>query len=428
MLSQDPLDKWYFYYTIHQKEGQQLPRPDAKLIHDTMDKLAAFLEKSQKSKEKKVSFDSFRYDIFKQSYGRVHIDDQELLAKIQQVYRNVFHARGSGINSLQESLLELIAQSTDPSTIPFWQELLDFKRQYDSFAKERKKMALAALAFIALVHNDTAAYAALQQAIRHTNPTVREEAIVYLTRCYMMQDKELPKDVQVSLKDIATSEKVFLPRFFARMALWCYDLDVPLDNPNGVYELKVSFWHDTQKHMYRTIAIRSEQTLEDLHLAIQDELDWDDDHLYTFFVTGRKYNDPYEFANPSDPEAEFYTTEAVIGYLGLLLKHTFVYLFDYGDMHLFSIEVVGIRPHSDDGDDDYPRVIDSKGNAPTQYPMLDDDDDDDELFIEYINEEDFDDDDDFDDEFNDEEFDDTFNGELPDNGGSNTYKNNGTHI
>jgi len=39
--------------------------------------------------------------------------------------------------------------------------------------------------------------------------------------------------------------------------------------------------------VWRKIEIRADQTLEDLHLAIQRAYGWDADHLYSFFISGK---------------------------------------------------------------------------------------------------------------------------------------------
>jgi len=38
--------------------------------------------------------------------------------------------------------------------------------------------------------------------------------------------------------------------------------------------------------VWRKIEMRADQTLEELHLAIQNAYDWDADHLYSFFMSG----------------------------------------------------------------------------------------------------------------------------------------------
>src|SRR5688572_18824325 len=52
--------------------------------------------------------------------------------------------------------------------------------------------------------------------------------------------------------------------------------------------------------IHRTIAVRSDQTLVDVHYALQAAFDWDDDHLYSFWLdgefwsrNGREYTHPF---------------------------------------------------------------------------------------------------------------------------------------
>src|SRR5439155_22488760 len=119
------------------------------------------------------------------------------------------------------------------------------------------------------------------------------------------------------------------------------------------------------KRIYRTIELLSEQTLDDLHFAIQRAIHWDADHLYSFFMNGQKHDDRYAFACPYEEDNPPWTNEAIIGELGLVKKHKFLYYFDYGDSHEFEVEVVDIHPKATSGK--YPRVADSQGDAPAQY-------------------------------------------------------------
>jgi hypothetical protein len=41
-----------------------------------------------------------------------------------------------------------------------------------------------------------------------------------------------------------------------------------------------------QRDIHRTIAVRSDQTLVDVHHTLQAAFDWDDDHLYSFWLDG----------------------------------------------------------------------------------------------------------------------------------------------
>ena len=74
--------------------------------------------------------------------------------------------------------------------------------------------------------------------------------------------------------------------------------------------------------------------------------------------------------------ADLETTSVTIGTLGLVPKHQFMYFFDYGDSHEFSITVLSIEPQADGGT--YPRVIAAKGKAPAQYSSYEEGDKSDE--------------------------------------------------
>ena len=339
----------------------------------------------------------------------------EDVERAKALHRRVFEQGGSGKRYAEEGLLGLLAATQDPAQIPFWVETAGLSRPRDSFANERRALALSALALIAIRREDQAAFAALRGLAHHDNPHVRARAIYYLGRAYQgyedmiefgdisaeqieealagrdfisvlaegliaesaaaqakpeqeeaeeeIPPRPVPPDVAAELTEVATHDQAFEPRFLARRILSIAGEPVPLDYPGGAYAFKVRFRHD--KGMHRTIALQSEQNLEDLHLAIQRAIKWDDDHLYAFYMNGKLHDQRYEFASPWDRDASAWVDEAVIGELGLALKHKFLYFFDYGDSHEFEVEVVDIKARAERGK--YPRVIESKGAAPAQY-------------------------------------------------------------
>jgi hypothetical protein len=287
----------------------------------------------------------------------------EDLPQAQITYRRVFEKGGPGSRDMQEALLNLIAASEEVTSIPFWLHVLDQTKPRDQFRVQRFRMALAALARLAIRRHEVAAYDALRQVAHHDNPEIRGTAVYYLGRAYDEARQEIPDDVISELKAIASKDPAFAPRFQARNVLKAAGQPIPLDNPGGVYAFKVRFLF--AKRIYRVIEARSEQTLDHLQRAIQQAIDWDNDHLYAFYLNNRKYDHRYGFACPYEEDRPPWTTEAIIGQLGLVLKHKFLYHFDYGDDHLFEIEVVDIRPEAYEGE--YPRLVDSYGKAPEQY-------------------------------------------------------------
>lgn len=144
-----------------------------------------------------------------------------------------------------------------------------------------------------------------------------------------------------------------------------------------VYILKVAL--KGMKRIWRTIAIRGDQTLNDLHETIFVAFDRHDTHLYSFYLTtgggmgrGRlrdapKYSHPLCFQEGHDPldTNHFNAEERIIKDLSLTLKQKFEYLFDFGDewWHEITVENVertqpGVK---------YPLIIERRGESPPQY-------------------------------------------------------------
>jgi hypothetical protein len=191
---------------------------------------------------------------------------------------------------------------------------------------------------------------------------VRANAIFYVGRVHQECEQPISESEGDTLAHIAVTDAAFAPRFQAREVLRQQERPVSLDNPGGAYGFKVKYPYD--KRIYRTIEVRSEQTLEDLHHAIQAAFKWDADHLFSFYMTNDDDDQRYRVACPYEDEGPW-TDEAVIGELGLPLKHKFMYYFDYGDSHRFEVEVVAIHPKAEGHK--YPRVVERKGESPEQY-------------------------------------------------------------
>ena len=145
--------------------------------------------------------------------------------------------------------------------------------------------------------------------------------------------------------------------------------------PKGNYIFKVSL----EKTVWRMISIGFNHSLDDLHLAIQDAYDFDNDHLYSFFMDGKRYSrDRYESPNCEDGP---YADEAIIGEIGLYAGQKILYLFDYGDSWEFEVQLLKIN----EGEEPLkvPQIIDSKGKAPEQYPSWEEEDEDEDEDEEY---------------------------------------------
>ena len=137
---------------------------------------------------------------------------------------------------------------------------------------------------------------------------------------------------------------------------------------------------EKNKVVCRTVEIRGGQTLENLHHAIFDAFDREDEHMYEFQIGGK---------GPMDPEAKRYvlpmamdgpfgeddaagTVRAAVGALGLKKDDVFGYWFDFGDDWWHQINVIGIEEKSERGK--YPKVTKRVGESPPQYADWDETD------------------------------------------------------
>jgi hypothetical protein len=124
----------------------------------------------------------------------------------------------------------------------------------------------------------------------------------------------------------------------------------------------------------RTIEIEGNYTLFDLHWEIQKAFGWDDDHLYSFYMSNRIGDEQSEYAgNPlgEDLESDFYeppgsAAGTELRALELKKGKKFKYLFDYGDNLIHTLRVLDIHDRPDESTD-YPRIVDKTGEPPPQY-------------------------------------------------------------
>ena len=52
--------------------------------------------------------------------------------------------------------------------------------------------------------------------------------------------------------------------------------------------------------VWRKVELAADQTLEDLHFAIQNAYGWDSSHLYSFFMSGDPWDSTTEYCLPED--------------------------------------------------------------------------------------------------------------------------------
>lgn len=140
------------------------------------------------------------------------------------------------------------------------------------------------------------------------------------------------------------------------------------------------------KVISRSIQIRGDQTLEDLHQTIFDAYDRFDPHMYEFQLGGKGPMDPKarryvlslgsadDFNEDQTPAG--HVEEATMDSLGLKVDDAFGYWFDFGDDWWHQVNVEAIDDHVGPGQ--YPKITKRVGESPPQYPDLDEEDEEDE--------------------------------------------------
>ncbi|HEU5330964.1 MAG TPA: hypothetical protein VFU78_22915 [Thermomicrobiales bacterium] len=133
--------------------------------------------------------------------------------------------------------------------------------------------------------------------------------------------------------------------------------------------------------VWRDIELAANQTLLDLGWAIPPAFDFDDDHLWAFYLSGQPFDSKTEYALSAEPNpftgeapkrAEDHTLRGVH-----FPRHEFLYIFDFGDEWHFGVQLADKSNDLTPGAA-YPRVAASHGKPPPQYPDWDEEEWDDE--------------------------------------------------
>lgn len=141
---------------------------------------------------------------------------------------------------------------------------------------------------------------------------------------------------------------------------WQNNLTLPdTEFRDGTYIFRVSLGK-----VWRRIAIRADAYLEGLSDYILKAFKFDHDHLYCFtyknrFGIAERVNHPFIEEAP-------YTTEARIGELPLQVGASLTYLYDFGDQWEFDVKLESIEKV--DPKMSKPKIVESHGKAPEQYP------------------------------------------------------------
>ncbi len=140
-------------------------------------------------------------------------------------------------------------------------------------------------------------------------------------------------------------------------------LDGKLEKTEGIYIFKVSL-----DKAWRRIAIPSHLTLEPLVDSILNSFDFGQDHLYRFICCNR-IGMPFNINHPYMEDEPPFTNRFRVEELPLKIGEIMIFNFDFGDDWEFALLLEAINPP--DKTLKKPKLLESHGTAPEQYPDYD---------------------------------------------------------
>jgi hypothetical protein len=136
------------------------------------------------------------------------------------------------------------------------------------------------------------------------------------------------------------------------------------------------------RQIWRELELSGDQTFGDLGEAIPLAFGFDDPHLWSFFLSGKPWDDATEYArSPSPDDGRPARAADRLRICDTPASKELLFLFDYGDEWHIGVRLVRTGAAPERGVR-YPQVVASRGQAPPQYPPVEDDwDEDDEEFL-----------------------------------------------
>jgi hypothetical protein len=306
--------------------------------------------------------------------------------RLERLGEHLWKASGSGRTWAEEWLLRQVAAQASPESLSFFRAAVDASRERDPFQAQRRRVAVASVAFIAHQTGAEAAHAQLEAWLTHPDVTVRTEAVDLYGRLHVQELGKLAEAHRVVLERVAYTERAFAPRFLARGWLHASGVPVRVEPPDGVYAFKASLGRAS-----RTVELTASQSLGELASIILSAFRWDHDHLYEFALTAdlkdRRFilpdaddeafgldwsfeeeDEQEQSKAPEAPEAPS-PMALPLGAFGFTQGHKLIFRFDFGDDHRFQVTVADIHEHRNPRAK-YPRVAAETGKAPKQYPGM----------------------------------------------------------
>lgn len=296
--------------------------------------------------------------------------NEQHAARVEALYPRLVAAPLNGAWPAEALLLELATRRPSPSTIPLFEAALAVSRPRDPKAPERRAMAVAGLALLAILGIAPGeAVAALAGWAARCRPRDLLDAVEALAVvAHSGPTGSVLARPALAAAAGAKAKGTLAARFLARYALAALG-----EGPSAgaVERIDLDVRLRSAPKVVRTIRLSGTHSLGQLHHAIQAAFGWDSDHLYEFCLEpdGREPRVTIDGglpdgSEPEDSEGIACASKVLLRELALRPGECFAYLFDFGDHHRFSVEVAAVAP---EGGRKAPEVIRAVGKAPAQY-------------------------------------------------------------
>ncbi|MGO9599257.1 MAG: IS1096 element passenger TnpR family protein [Isosphaeraceae bacterium] len=202
-------------------------------------------------------------------------------------------------------------------------------------------------------------------ALRHV--PFGDAVMTLLAAKYLDEFDEAQEDEDEDEEDEETTSRkpcfgAWQPLFQPFFPEWQRNLEFPRPEPReGMFIFRVSLGQ-----VWRLIAMPSDATLDDLAALILRSVKFDSDHLFEFTYRDRLGAECSVFHHEMDEGP--WAHEVLVGELPLEPGQTMTFRFDFGDKWQFTVKLERVEPL---GAQKRPRVLESHGTAPPQYPAWD---------------------------------------------------------
>ncbi|ART81470.1 hypothetical protein CBP31_01495 [Oceanisphaera profunda] len=117
------------------------------------------------------------------------------------------------------------------------------------------------------------------------------------------------------------------------------------------------------------LEVAENMSLHDLHDVIQDAVDFENDHMYAFFISRQEFGSERIYFDD-----EHNSLDADLASLFPLPKgKKLFYWFDFGDDWVFQVSKSRKKPKEPQPGREYPAMLAETGTKPEQYPDYDED-------------------------------------------------------